>query len=211
MPSLGSGDATAVDRTTVSPVVTSAAPEACLAMRPVSKTNRLPPASSTATSCFVDIVSSFHFFRLGNLCGECATHTAGLDRRDANRLVRTRARVWVFEVLKGHDFSRAANRPKQTRALAPEGIPLVPRRHLCASSGVPCGSPGTPWSGVPGLGWTVTSVRSECFRFNVCFRRLLADSEFADHVAVAVRVVRFEVIQQAAALACSINNPRRDA
>jgi hypothetical protein len=47
----------------------------------------------------------------------------------------------------------------------------------------------------------VTSVRSECFRFNVCFRRLLADSEFADHVAIAVRVVRFQVIQQAAALA----------
>ena len=48
----GSGEATAVARTTVSPVVTSAAPEACLAMRPVSKTSRLPPASSTATSCF---------------------------------------------------------------------------------------------------------------------------------------------------------------
>ncbi len=47
----------------------------------------------------------------------------------------------------------------------------------------------------------MTSVRSECFRFNVCFRRLLADSEFADHVAIAVRVVRFQVIQQAAALA----------
>src|SRR6476620_5367602 len=61
MPSLGSGEATAVARTTVSPVVTSAAPEACLAMRPVSKTRRLPPASSTATSC-LDIESSFHFF-----------------------------------------------------------------------------------------------------------------------------------------------------
>src|SRR5215469_524860 len=30
---------------------------------------------------------------------------------------------------------------------------------------------------------------------------LLADSEFADHVAVAVRIVRLQVIQQAAALA----------
>ena len=48
MPSRGSGEATAVARTTVSPVVTSAAPEACFAMRPVSKTSRLPPASSTA-------------------------------------------------------------------------------------------------------------------------------------------------------------------
>src|SRR5580704_16656402 len=62
MPSLGSGEATAVARTTVSPVLTRAAPEACLAMRPVSKTSRLPPASSTATSCLVDIESSFHFF-----------------------------------------------------------------------------------------------------------------------------------------------------
>src|SRR5271166_6105202 len=65
MPSLGSGEATAVARTTVSPVVTSAAPEACLAMRPVSKTRRLPPASSTVTSC-LDIESSFRFVHLGN-------------------------------------------------------------------------------------------------------------------------------------------------
>src|SRR5580658_3139619 len=62
MPSLGSGDATAVARTTVSPVDTRAAPLACLAIRPVSNTSRLPPASSTATSCFVDIMSSFRFF-----------------------------------------------------------------------------------------------------------------------------------------------------
>src|SRR5580698_10323488 len=67
MPSRGSGEATAVARTTVSPVVTNAAPEACFAMRPVSNDSRLPPASSTDTSCFVDIMSSFRFFRLGNL------------------------------------------------------------------------------------------------------------------------------------------------
>jgi len=36
MPSLGSGDATAVARTALSPLVVNAAPEACLAMRPVS-------------------------------------------------------------------------------------------------------------------------------------------------------------------------------
>src|SRR5215469_246051 len=66
MPSRGSGEATAVASTTVSPVETRAAPEACLAMRPVSKTSRLPPASSTATSVFVDIESSFHF-SLGKL------------------------------------------------------------------------------------------------------------------------------------------------
>src|ERR1700678_197853 len=71
MPSRGSGEATAVDSTTVSPVVTSAAPDACLAMRPVSKTRRLPPASSTVTSC-LDIESSFRFFRLGNVCGKRA-------------------------------------------------------------------------------------------------------------------------------------------
>ena len=45
--------ATAVTRTTLSPVDTSAAPGACLAMRPVSNVNRLPPASSTVTSCFI--------------------------------------------------------------------------------------------------------------------------------------------------------------
>src|SRR5580704_12274992 len=100
MPSLGSGDATAVDRTTVSPVVTSAAPEACLAMRPVSKTNRLPPDSSTATSCFVDIVSSFRFVHLGNLCGKCDAHTAGLlTCHDANLWVCTCSRP-VCECLK---------------------------------------------------------------------------------------------------------------
>src|SRR5437764_5593989 len=72
MPSRGSGEATAVARTTVSPVVTSAAPDACLAMRPVSKTSRLPPASSTATSCFVDIHCPLFVFRLGNLGWESA-------------------------------------------------------------------------------------------------------------------------------------------
>src|SRR5580692_7095863 len=64
MPSLGSGEATAVASTTLSPSVTNAAPEACLAMRPVSKTRRLPPVSSTATSCFIE--SSF-YFSLGKL------------------------------------------------------------------------------------------------------------------------------------------------
>src|SRR3954471_433506 len=72
MPSRGSGDATAVARTTVSPVVTSAAPDACLAIRPVSKTRRLPPASSTATSCLVDIHCPLFVFRLGNLGWESA-------------------------------------------------------------------------------------------------------------------------------------------
>src|SRR5271166_3256747 len=53
MPSFGSGEATAVARTTLSPLDVSAAPEACLATRPVSNLICLPPASSTVTSCFM--------------------------------------------------------------------------------------------------------------------------------------------------------------
>src|ERR1700692_2702867 len=68
MPSLGSGEATAVASTTLSPSVTNAAPEACLAMRPVSKTRRFPPVSSTATSCFIE--TSFYYVHLGNLRGK---------------------------------------------------------------------------------------------------------------------------------------------
>src|ERR1700727_711151 len=68
MPSLGSGEATAVARTTLSPLVVSAAPEACLAIRPVSNLICLPPASSTVTSCFMVLLfsfkSSFHRWNL---------------------------------------------------------------------------------------------------------------------------------------------------
>src|SRR6202012_2108931 len=53
MPSRGSCDATAVTSTTLSPWDTRAAPEACLAIRPVSKVSCLPPASSTDTCCFM--------------------------------------------------------------------------------------------------------------------------------------------------------------
>src|SRR6266702_3853750 len=53
MPSFGSGEATAVARLTLSPLEVSAAPEACLAIRPVSNLICLPPASSTVTSCFM--------------------------------------------------------------------------------------------------------------------------------------------------------------
>src|ERR1019366_4274519 len=42
-----------VARTTLSPLEVSAAPEACLAIRPVSNLICLPPASSTVTSCFM--------------------------------------------------------------------------------------------------------------------------------------------------------------
>ena len=53
MPSFGSGEATAVARTALSPLVVKAAPEACLASLPVSNLICLPPASSTVTSCFM--------------------------------------------------------------------------------------------------------------------------------------------------------------
>src|SRR6185437_9437112 len=57
MPSRGSAEETAVTSTTLSPWETKAAPGACLAIRPVSKFSRLPPARSTETSCFME--SSF--------------------------------------------------------------------------------------------------------------------------------------------------------
>ena len=58
--------------TTDSPWVTSAAPDACLAIRPVSKLSRLPPASSTVTSCFIE--SSFLDRRLRH--GSQTPHSA---------------------------------------------------------------------------------------------------------------------------------------
>src|SRR5581483_5478515 len=53
MPSFGSGEATAVARTALSPLVVKAAPEACLASLPVSNLMCLPPASSMVMSCFM--------------------------------------------------------------------------------------------------------------------------------------------------------------
>src|SRR5271156_6478641 len=65
MPSFGSGEATAVARTTLSPLEVSAAPEACFAMRPVSNLICLPPASSTVTSCFMlPLFSRLHSIKL---------------------------------------------------------------------------------------------------------------------------------------------------
>src|ERR1700677_3409326 len=113
----------------------------------------------------------------------------------------------MFEVLKGHDFSRAANRPKQFGASAPGRSFFAPHRHRYASSDVPFRPPGAPWSGVPCCMGTVTSVRSKYFRFNVGFLWLLPDSEFADHVAIAVRIVHLQIIQQAAALAHQHQQP----
>src|SRR5277367_4825351 len=74
MPSLGSGEATAVASTTLSPSVTNAAPEACLAMRPVSKTRRLPPVSSTATSCFIGDLFHSIVYSFGKLDRQQSPH-----------------------------------------------------------------------------------------------------------------------------------------
>src|ERR1700722_11854420 len=49
MPSRGSGFEVAVSRTTLSPILTTAAPWACLASFPVSNESCLPPARSTVT------------------------------------------------------------------------------------------------------------------------------------------------------------------
>src|SRR5580692_408185 len=67
MPSLGSGAAVAVASTTLSPLLTSAAPPACLAIRPVSNLICLPPASSTVTSCFMVRLFSILLCRYWNL------------------------------------------------------------------------------------------------------------------------------------------------
>jgi len=47
----------------------------------------------------------------------------------------------------------------------------------------------------------VTNLRSGRFRVNVLAFWLLADTEFADDVAVAIGIVRLQVVQKAAALA----------
>jgi len=53
MPSRGSGLATAVASTTLSPMRTTTEPWACLANFPVSNARLLPPVSCTDTSCFM--------------------------------------------------------------------------------------------------------------------------------------------------------------
>ena len=65
MPSRGSGLATAVARTTFSPMRTTTEPWACLANFPVSNERLLPPVSSTDTSCFM------FYFLLGRRARRC--------------------------------------------------------------------------------------------------------------------------------------------
>src|ERR1700690_2958935 len=65
MPSRGSALAVAVASTTVSPILTTAAPWACLANFPVSKERRFPPASSTDTSTGCGFMVSFPYGQEG--------------------------------------------------------------------------------------------------------------------------------------------------
>ena len=72
MPSRGSGFETAVARTTLSPMRTTAAPWACFAKFPVSNEIRLPPVSSTRYFLF----HSLSFLAGGMTmcdCGGCTT------------------------------------------------------------------------------------------------------------------------------------------
>src|SRR6202042_3757625 len=87
-PYLGSGAATAVARTMLSPWVTTTAPEACLAKRPVSNVSRLPPASSTVTPCFIN--SSFRLCTKGG--GACRG-------REWSQRERRRAQTGLYDDL----------------------------------------------------------------------------------------------------------------
>src|ERR1035437_2949732 len=88
MPSLGSGAEVAVASTTLSPLLTSAAPGACLAIRPVSNLICLSPASSTVTSCFIGAPLLCSSLRYGNLLLRYAATRA---RKNAARLGRISA------------------------------------------------------------------------------------------------------------------------
>src|SRR5579872_904674 len=155
MPSRGSGAATAVASTTVSPEVTTAAPDACLAIRPVSNCSRLPPASWTEASCFM--LSSF-------LSG---------------KLVRGRA----------------------SRAQRATG-----RGERAGSSGLRCWVDPVGFC-LPQAAWERCSGGSLLFRILVArapglrCARLLANAQLRDHGPVTLRIVRLQVIEQAAALA----------
>src|SRR3954451_19086149 len=86
--------AVAVDSTTVSPAVTVTAPEACLAIFPVSKAISVPPIS-TATRCTSDICP-FLSPRLGRRRGPLHRLDASVvvDRHVRRRFHRMRCRVW---------------------------------------------------------------------------------------------------------------------
>src|SRR5271165_1082601 len=106
MPSFGSGEATAVARTTDSPWVTSAAPDACLAIRPVSKLSSLPPASSTVTSCFMK--SSFLNNKWRSRPALWAVHSRPLPLHAAQRQngrpgSDLKGESWVGKFLGGKD------------------------------------------------------------------------------------------------------------
>ena len=78
------------------------------------------------------------------------------------------------------------------------------KQSLCAVTGCGSSSPDTPGPQVPRGTGAVTNNRSGRFRSNVGSKvafRLLADSELADDIAVAVGIVGLQVVQQTAALA----------
>src|SRR5258708_18031258 len=78
MPSRGSGLAVAAARTTLSPILTTAEPPACLANFPVSNESCLPPARSTVTL----LASGFMFCPCSlNQEGKCAGNVAAMRDR----------------------------------------------------------------------------------------------------------------------------------
>src|SRR5436305_15343002 len=77
MPSRGSGLATAVVSTTLSPMRITAEPWACLAIFPVSMEMDLPPASWTVVSCFMSSSFLYRRAQLDRLCRESAEGCLG--------------------------------------------------------------------------------------------------------------------------------------
>src|ERR1700727_1119051 len=84
MPSFGSGEATAVASTALSPLVVKAAPDACLAIRPVSNLMCLPPASSIVTSCFLVFFLRVWLLIWVNLCAPGCLRTRGPSHQVAH-------------------------------------------------------------------------------------------------------------------------------
>src|SRR5665213_1784992 len=105
MPSFGSGEATAVARTTLSPLEVSAAPEACLAIRPVSNLICLPPASSIMTSCFMVRLFSSSFLSILELVWPRRANSARGDATGPRQAGLERQAAWGNGCLNGNDES----------------------------------------------------------------------------------------------------------
>src|SRR5277367_4665446 len=142
MPSLGSGEATAVASTTDSPWVTSAAPDACLAIRPVSKLSRLPPASSTVTSCFINPLFLITTGDCAPHCGQSAGRPSPLhaaQRHDARPDSDLRGESRVGKFLGGKDGGNPLlpNRKPDRVLLRSEAHRWVPRKAFASQRGSP--------------------------------------------------------------------------